>query len=87
MKVRCNNSDGWSYKLRILWIKLWDVVTKGPKERDIVTVAGEEFESGERYYILMEWPNGSYLSSCFDPLEEKYEKITTSQIKEVPCKN
>ncbi len=87
MKVRCNNSRGWIITVRLLGVNLWRKSCKGPKRGDIVTVTGEEYYDGEMGYHLLEWPDGSYLSTCFDPLEEVYEKVTTSQIKEVPCKN
>lgn len=95
MKVKCINSDGWEFANLTAWqsfvIKITGRKPIGPNFNDIVTVVSEYWELGELYYHLMEWPDknneGGYNAKCFEPLELKYEKVSTEQIKEKASAN
>jgi hypothetical protein len=70
------------------WKRTIIPVVKGPKERDVVTIDKEFWDAGEKYYLFIEWPGyGGYNSASFKPLQETYEEVKVSQIKEVPCEN
>jgi hypothetical protein len=81
MKVTCISGGRWEHSNRyfpFITHKTW----KGPKINDVVTVEDSVWDAGVKYYVFVEWPNESYDSQYFVPLEENYEAVTYSAIKE-----
>lgn len=96
MKVKCIRGNGtWEHIGKFIttgilfWKTIQKVYTTGPEEGDIVTVLSEFWDEGVKYYRLVEWPKGTfgYDSRNFKPVEEQYDKIKVSEIKEAPCVN
>lgn len=86
-KVVCINGNGWvdaKPTKKYWWSKNKCEQKAGPKIDDVVTVTKEEYIEGKKYYYLLEWPHGkAYHSAGFRLLEEKFEKVTFSEIKEI----
>jgi hypothetical protein len=86
MKVKCINSGGWIHQGRkFLWFDLPDKRCSGPKMNDILTVSGYYWSKGEKFYIIEEWSeddSDGWISDMFVPVEENYEAVTYSAIKE-----
>lgn len=89
MKVRCikDFGKGWRSlkKAKFFWNKDKYIYENGPKKNDIVTVKGEYWSKGEKWYKLVEWPyeeSGAFTARHFIPIEEQYEKVTFENIKE-----
>lgn len=96
MKVKCIKPDDGLWNVvpeayttsgSLWWKKKKRATRKGPKKGDILTVVGEYWKEGEKFYELMEWPPYGYSSTSFKPIDEVYEKITTEQIKEKASAN
>lgn len=85
-KVVCINDDQWMCPRTFLWgLFSWTQKCKGPKKDDIVTVLGDFHSAGEWYYVLKEWSEDNdegYLASCFAPIEDKFDAITTEKVVE-----
>lgn len=98
MKVRCIASGSWiaagQFVRKHWWSKKTPRRIAGPKRGDILTVEGEYWNEGSKYYQFMEWPKSDdearrgYDSDCFKPIDEEqaqFEEVTFSEIKkEVP---
>jgi hypothetical protein len=86
MKVCCIAGDGnWFSWFQILKVRLWKKWVKGPVKDDIVTVVGEAWYEGEKYFRLKEWPGEEYDSAEFEPIEteqSEYQEVTYTKIKE-----
>lgn len=78
-KVRCKHGGKWYY------IEC-DIRAKGPSKGDILTVTKEFWEEGKKYYQFLEWPveddESGYNAKWFEDIEDVYEQVTYSQIKE-----
>lgn len=86
MKVRCINKTGWIWIRRVksFWRKN-TAKANGPKLDDIVTIRGEYWDEGQRYYLLVEWPckdNSGWIASQFEPIVEQFQSVTFEKIKE-----
>lgn len=88
MKVRCiSGHDHWQvvskwYK-KHWWSKPVREQVEGPKKGDVLTVLQSIWYSGKEYYMLKEWPNQGFFDAReFVPLDEKFEEVKFSQIKE-----
>lgn len=96
MKYKCINKRGWQSERsgfqRIVFGRHKDV--EGPKFGDIVTVIGEYYSSGKKYFYLLEWPatnkTRGFEARGFVPYDEDEEtewainetkKITTQPVK------
>ena len=98
MKVKCikkENSGMWDRmdavkKFFFFTRKAKRIWHKGPKYDDVVTIANEYWKEGQKWYELLEWPNGcGYHSSYFLPVvtdeateENKMKEVTFTKIKE-----
>lgn len=87
MKLKCIVNGSWLYAdkwyKRFFWSPKKNLPAKGPNNGDVVTLKNECWHDGVKYYCLVEWPNtGSYNSKYFVPIEEKYEEVKLSAIKE-----
>lgn len=87
MKVKCITSTRpWRERKYIFWGNLyigrWPV--NGPKNGDIVTVISSDWDEGQEYYQLKEWPTepeAGWDAAEFVPLQENFEKVSFEEIK------
>lgn len=92
MKVKCIGVNQWLCRNQFIkkwpWSKRQPKPYNGPKKDEIVTVEGEYYSDGIKYYRLLEWPlqgDGGYEASYFVPIDEYYsefKEVTFEKIKE-----
>lgn len=88
MKVKCIVEGGmWFTVGKFYYTGIWpfkkkhQVYSSGPIHGDILTVASEYWDEGEKYYKFVEWPGGSgFTSHSFEPIDETYEEVKYSAI-------
>jgi hypothetical protein len=90
MKVICIKGGQWYHTNTWIRKHWWSKKTRkpmcGPQKDDVVTVEKEYWSNGQKYYHLVEWPNGYGYEACaFTPLQEsttEYKEVTLEKIKE-----